>query len=118
MSYVEPIILAFGGVRALARAINRPVSTVGGWKDRGSIPDPCKPEVLVAAKAAGLRLSEADFFPRSLTNPNPLGPCQADEVGEQGAVGVEAGHGGQDACGLSDGQENAVSQMRLGVAHA
>lgn len=63
MSYVTPIIEAFGGVRPMAKAINRPTSTVQSWKDRGSIPDDHKPVVLSEAMRRGLDLSPADFFP-------------------------------------------------------
>lgn len=63
MSYVSKIIETFGGVRPMARAINRPVSTVQSWKDRGSIPDDHKFTVLTSAKGLGLHLDRSDFFP-------------------------------------------------------
>lgn len=63
MSYVSKIINAFGGVRPMARELSRPVSTVHSWKDRGSIPDDEKPAVLERARALGIGLTEADFFP-------------------------------------------------------
>ena len=63
MSYVNPIISAFGGVRPTAAAIDKPVSTVQSWKERGSIPDSHKPEILKVARDLGLGLTEQDFFP-------------------------------------------------------
>lgn len=63
MSYVTKIIAAFGGVRPMARAIGRPVSTVQSWKDRCSIPDEQKVEVLLCANSLGLGLGREDFFP-------------------------------------------------------
>lgn len=63
MSYVSKIIETFGGVRPLARAIGRPVSTVQSWKDRGSIPDDHKSAVLITANELGIPLVPADFFP-------------------------------------------------------
>lgn len=54
---------AFGGVRAMARVIEKPKSTVGSWVDRGSIPDSEKNAVLVKAQELGLALGPADFFP-------------------------------------------------------
>jgi hypothetical protein len=63
MTYVIKIIEAFGGVRPMARAIRRPVSTVQSWKDRGSIPDDNKPEVLAVAISSGLEIDRVDFFP-------------------------------------------------------
>lgn len=63
MSYVSKIISAFGGVRPMARACGRPVSTVQSWKDRGSIPDDHKPDVLLCATQKGILLGPEDFFP-------------------------------------------------------
>lgn len=65
MAYVAKIIDAFGGLRPMAKAIEKPVSTVQSWKVRGSIPDASKPEILAKAKAAGIPLSPGDFFPVS-----------------------------------------------------
>lgn len=74
MSYVRNIVEAFGGVRAMARTLGRPVSTVQGWKDRGSIPDGDKPVVLAAAITCGLRLTETDFFPKGPPFDTPRAP--------------------------------------------
>lgn len=63
MTYVANIVDAFGGVRPLAAAIGKPVSTVMSWKVRGSIPDDQKPDVLAAAKLRNIPLEPADFFP-------------------------------------------------------
>lgn len=63
MTYVLKIVDAFGGVRPMATACGKPVSTVQSWKDRGSIPDINKPSVLQAAQTLGLPLGPADFFP-------------------------------------------------------
>lgn len=63
MTYIEKIVDAFGGVRPLAAAMARPVSTVSSWKRRGSIPDDQKPDILKASDALGLGLTPADFFP-------------------------------------------------------
>lgn len=68
MSYVSRIIEAFGGVRPMARAISRPTSTVQSWKDRASIPDRYKPDVLSKAREAGIDIEAADFFPASPAN--------------------------------------------------
>jgi hypothetical protein len=73
MNYVSNIIKAFGGVRPAARAIKRPVSTVQSWKDRGSIPDESKGDVLAAAEALGLGLGRADFFPSDQRQHDPSG---------------------------------------------
>ncbi len=63
MSYVDKIVDAFGGVRPMAQKVQRPVSTVKSWKERGSIPDANKPDVLAVAKAEGLDLRPEHFFP-------------------------------------------------------
>jgi hypothetical protein len=65
MSYVSRIIDRFGGIRPMAAVIGRPVSTVQSWKVRGSIPDQIKPDILLHAKAKGIELDPADFFPTS-----------------------------------------------------
>jgi hypothetical protein len=65
MSYVEPIIDAFGGVRPMARALGKPASTVQSWKDRGRINDGNKWEILAVANSLGLGLGPADFFPKA-----------------------------------------------------
>lgn len=67
MSYVTTIIQAFGGVRPMARAVERPSSTVHSWKERGSIPDDQKGAVLAASNRLGLGLRPEDFFPHSRT---------------------------------------------------
>ncbi len=64
MSYVDQIFGRFGGVRAMSRAVGKPVSTVASWKRRGSIPDSQKPDVLAAAIKAGIPLRPEDFFPQ------------------------------------------------------
>lgn len=64
VGYVDRIVMVFGGVRAMARAVGRPPSTVGSWVDRGSIPDAHKPAVMAAASDLGLAIGPADFFPR------------------------------------------------------
>jgi hypothetical protein len=63
MTYVDPIIEKFGGVRKMAAAIDRPVSTVGSWSTRGSIPDDAKASVLKIAQSLGIDLDKSDFFP-------------------------------------------------------
>lgn len=64
MTYVVRIIDRFGGIRPMAAALGKPVSTVQSWKVRGSIPDPSKPEVLAKARELKLDLRPEDFFPR------------------------------------------------------
>lgn len=64
MSYVDGIVEKFGGVRVMARELDKPTSTVGSWAARGSIPDDEKPSVLARARMLDLGLVEADFFPR------------------------------------------------------
>lgn len=63
MTYAHNIINQFGGVRATAAALSLPPSTVQGWKNRGTIPDGKKPDVLAAAIRTGLSITQADFWP-------------------------------------------------------
>lgn len=71
MSYVAHIIERFGGIRPMACALGKPVSTVQSWKVRGSIPDQTKPEVLAKACEMNLDLRPEDFFPRSQATQAP-----------------------------------------------
>ena len=63
MSTAANIIDKFGGIRPMARAIGRTHSTVQGWKESGFIPARHQEAVMAAAKAAGVDLGPADFFP-------------------------------------------------------
>lgn len=64
MSQAERIIEKFGGVTATARALGHKFpTTVQGWKSRGYIPAPKQAGVLEAARAHGVELEPADFFP-------------------------------------------------------
>lgn len=47
----------------MAGKIDRPVSTVQGWKNRGSIPDDQKEVVVLAANDLGLGLVASDYLP-------------------------------------------------------
>jgi hypothetical protein len=66
MSYVDTIIQAFGGVRPLAAAIKKPVSTVGSWASRGSMSDEAKALCYATAQNMGLALTKEDFFPTAV----------------------------------------------------
>lgn len=63
MSYVDNIVSRFRTLSALSRLTGKPYSTCKSWKDRGSIPDEHKPDVLKAALDNGIALGPADFFP-------------------------------------------------------
>ena len=61
-SQAEHVINILGGVNAAARLLgHRNPSTVQGWKESGFIPGRRQQEVLDAARAAGLPLTEQDF---------------------------------------------------------
>ena len=63
-SQAEHIIGKFGSLGALSRALgHRHASTVQGWRERGFIPAPQQLAVLEAARANGIDLTPADFFP-------------------------------------------------------
>lgn len=65
MSYVDQIVSRFGNLATLSRLTGKPYSTVKSWKDRGSIPDEHKPDVLAVALTSGIALTRADFFPNT-----------------------------------------------------
>jgi hypothetical protein len=80
MNIAIRIIDLLGGTRPAARALGRPASTVQSWKVRGLIPAQDQPKVLAAARALGVDLQPADFFP------------PADSVTTMPAA-AEVGHG-------------------------
>jgi hypothetical protein len=63
MSYVDNIIAKLGGTRKASAITGFPSSTIHSWKVAGSIPDRHKPTVAEKARAAGVDLGPADFFP-------------------------------------------------------
>lgn len=56
------IIAKFGGIRPMARIINRPTSTVQSWEQSGYIPARQQENILQSARAFGIELTPADFF--------------------------------------------------------
>jgi len=59
-SVAEEVIQAFGGLTKAAKALgHKHVTTVDGWRRSGRIPPWRKPEIIVAAKRAGIPLPEA-----------------------------------------------------------
>lgn len=73
MNYAQKIIQKFGGVRALARLMQRPVSTVGSWGDRGSIPDEEKACIMSLSIQQNIGLTAQDFFPVELLSTQQQG---------------------------------------------
>ena len=64
MNAAAHVINVFGGSTALARAINKPITTVQSWKDNreGVIPARHQKLVLDAAKKLGLPLTEREII--------------------------------------------------------
>jgi hypothetical protein len=62
MNYVNRILDAFGGPRALAKAGGWPPSTVYDWKYSRSIPAKKQRVIMDLAKAQGIKIKPADFF--------------------------------------------------------
>lgn len=52
----QAVIQAFGGIRPMAHKLGIAVSTVQGWKERGTIPRARHEEILAAARTAGIAL--------------------------------------------------------------
>lgn len=63
MSYATRIVEKLGGTRKAAALLGIPPSTVQSWKDAGLIPAKHQQAVLAAARAGGIDLAPADFFP-------------------------------------------------------
>jgi hypothetical protein len=63
---VQKVIQAFGGIRALARALGHAnPSTVSGWYRRGRVPWRQIPIVIEAAEMRGIAIEYSDFFVRA-----------------------------------------------------
>lgn len=59
LSPAQAVIAAFGGIRPMAHALGIAVSTVEGWKERGSIPRGRHAEIAAAAAANKIALDPA-----------------------------------------------------------
>ena len=62
MNTAQKVIQKFGGVSPLAKALNKPRSSVRNWWDRGIIPAREQNNVLCAAQKEGVDLTPDDFF--------------------------------------------------------
>lgn len=56
------VVRTIGGLTKTATALGIPVTTVQGWKDRGSVPQKHWPALIDAAKAEGKTLNLTDFL--------------------------------------------------------
>jgi len=64
MSYAKSIIDdVFGGIRAAARSLDKPHSTIQGWYESGTIPQKHWPDVIEQARDFDVDLTPDDFFP-------------------------------------------------------
>lgn len=63
MNIAQNIADRFGGQTALARVLGFPQTTVSYWCQRGLIPAKHQAPILAEAKARGISLQPADFFP-------------------------------------------------------
>lgn len=71
------IIKAFDSIRALAKAVGAPASTVGYWSATGLIPARWHSKVLGAAQRLKLPITAADF----VTSDEPSNDHQQAKVG-------------------------------------
>ena len=51
----------FGGIRSLARAVNRDPAAISRWRKRGRIPASAQLDVLAAATTHGINLTAEDI---------------------------------------------------------
>lgn len=68
MNRAQKVIQKFGGVSPLAKALDKPRSSVRNWWDRGVIPAREQSNVLLAAQKEGVDLKPDDFFELNLNN--------------------------------------------------
>ncbi len=86
----ERVIAAFGGIRPAAKAMNLPVTTVQGWKERGAIPLARMPEVRDAAARHGIDLARLPPVPDVAASAPRAEEVAAERVSEPLAAGVRA----------------------------
>ena len=83
----ERVIAKFGGIRPMAAKLSIAVTTVQGWKERGTIPPRRQAEILAAAQSAGIDLSEADFMTESPEAPSEEAVAEPVEPAKPAAGG-------------------------------
>ncbi len=69
----QQIISQFGGIRPMANKLGVAVSTVQGWRERGSIPAGHHAEILAAAKQHGVEIDPAELAASDRATPPPAG---------------------------------------------
>ena len=80
----QAVIQVFGGIRPMAHKLGIAVSTVQGWKERGTIPRSRHPEIQAAAASAGVTLDP------QLLAAESAAPETASELGGPALAGPEA----------------------------
>lgn len=78
-SPAEAVIAAFGGIRPMAHKLGVPVTTVQGWKKRGSIPENRHAEIKAAAGKEGVALDDALLSAAGEAAPDAPAPAAAAE---------------------------------------
>lgn len=56
------VIEVFGGVRKLARALNKTPSTISKWQKTGRVPSSSQEDILQKAEAMGLDVTAEDLI--------------------------------------------------------
>lgn len=59
---VDLVIHSFGGVRKLARAIDRDPAAISRWRKSGTVPTPVQRKLLELAWARGINISAHDLI--------------------------------------------------------
>lgn len=90
----EDIIAAFGGIRPMAKKLGVAVTTIQGWKARGTIPLARMEEIRAAAAREGVDLSSSVSTPREENHGPRVEEIEAEAVKPKPEAGVrDAGSG-------------------------
>jgi len=135
MNQAERIIARFGGIRPMAAKLGIAVTTVQGWKERGTIPQPRHGEILTAAEAEGITLDAAELAEAAGEAPQrgprrtmghgfqtvDVEPDDEDEKDTEGAEPAEAAaapEGGATDAAPDEGEAETVEaeEVELGAA--
>jgi uroporphyrinogen-III synthase len=109
----ERIIAAFGGIRPMAKAVNLPVTTVQGWKERGAIPIARMAEIRLAAGRLGINLGQdAVVLNDDIRASTPAEEVRADKVEQPPASGVRAAEAADAAAAVLEARGRERSPAR------
>ncbi|MGE5540121.1 MAG: NAD(P)H-hydrate dehydratase [Gemmatimonas sp.] len=104
------VITRLGGIRALARLLGVPATTVQGWHERGTIPARRQQDVLRAAERSSVPLLPEDFFAAPVETPAaPVRGLEVLSVADMAAADRQTIEAGTPGIALMEAAGRAVA---------